>query len=132
MSWYTRRGLLLGVYAASETFALTDRSAGLAETWAFMERRLADAEAMARTAGSGAGLVESVAHGVGSLATSLLDAAGPYVRESPLGFLCRQSAATGSPQQAEEGQQRHADGTSALNMNGSVSEPVADKDSTLK
>ena len=41
-SFYTKRLLLAGVYLTTLNFWLGDRSEGCAETWAFLERRLAD------------------------------------------------------------------------------------------
>ena len=41
-NFYTKRGLLAGVYAATVLFWLNDRSADSAETWAFLDRRIAD------------------------------------------------------------------------------------------
>lgn len=39
-NFYTKRGLLAPVYTATLLFWLDDRSAGQAETWAFLERRI--------------------------------------------------------------------------------------------
>lgn len=41
-SWYTKRGLLAGVYGATVLCWLDDRTEGFAETRAFLARRLAD------------------------------------------------------------------------------------------
>jgi ubiquinone biosynthesis protein COQ9 len=41
-SFYTKRATLAGIYAATLLYWLEDRSAGLAETRAFLDRRLAD------------------------------------------------------------------------------------------
>lgn len=41
-NWYTKRGLLAAVYAATELFILTDYSPGYADTWRALDRRLAD------------------------------------------------------------------------------------------
>lgn len=40
---YTKRGLLAAVYGATVLYWLDDRSEGCAQTWAFLDRRLADA-----------------------------------------------------------------------------------------
>lgn len=40
--FYTKRGLLAGVFSATVLFWLDDRSPGQEETWAFLERRIAD------------------------------------------------------------------------------------------
>jgi ubiquinone biosynthesis protein COQ9 len=51
-NFYTKRGLLAAVYSATVLYWLDDRSEGCAETWAFLDRRLADVlrvpKAMAR------------------------------------------------------------------------------------
>jgi ubiquinone biosynthesis protein COQ9 len=39
-NFYTKRGLLAGVYAATVLFWLNDRSDGCAETWKFLDRRI--------------------------------------------------------------------------------------------
>ncbi len=41
-NFYTKRMLLAGVYAATLLFWLNDESEGFAETWAFLDRRLAE------------------------------------------------------------------------------------------
>jgi ubiquinone biosynthesis protein COQ9 len=53
-SYYTKRGLLAAVYGATVLYWLADRSEGQADSWAFLDRRLADAMRaglMARRAG---------------------------------------------------------------------------------
>ena len=40
--WYTKRGLLAGVYAATELFMITDYSPGYTDTWKSLDRRLED------------------------------------------------------------------------------------------
>ena len=42
-SWYTRRASLAGVLAATTLYWLDDASEGLAESWAFLDRRIEDA-----------------------------------------------------------------------------------------
>jgi len=39
-NWYTKRGLLAGVYSATVLYWLNDKSEGQADTWAFLDRRL--------------------------------------------------------------------------------------------
>jgi ubiquinone biosynthesis protein COQ9 len=39
-NWYTKRGLLAGVYSATVLYWLNDKSEGHADTWAFLDRRL--------------------------------------------------------------------------------------------
>jgi ubiquinone biosynthesis protein COQ9 len=41
-NFYTKRGLLAGVYGAALLYWLEDRSEGSAETWSFVDRRLTD------------------------------------------------------------------------------------------
>lgn len=41
-SFYTRRGLLVGVYAGTVLYWLNDKSEGFADSWAFLDRRIAD------------------------------------------------------------------------------------------
>lgn len=41
-NFYTKRGLLAGVYASTLLYWLEDTSAGAAATWAFLDRRIAD------------------------------------------------------------------------------------------
>ena len=41
-NFYTKRGLLAGVYGSTILFWLDDGSEGYAESWAFLDRRIAD------------------------------------------------------------------------------------------
>ena len=41
-NFYTKRALLAGVYAATVLYWVEDRSEGAADSWAFLDRRLAD------------------------------------------------------------------------------------------
>jgi ubiquinone biosynthesis protein COQ9 len=41
-SFYTKRALLAGVYSATVLYWLNDKSEGFAETWTFLDRRIAD------------------------------------------------------------------------------------------
>jgi ubiquinone biosynthesis protein COQ9 len=47
-NFYTKRGLLAGVYAATTLYWLDDRSPDAADTHAFLDRRLADVMAIPR------------------------------------------------------------------------------------
>jgi ubiquinone biosynthesis protein COQ9 len=51
-NFYTKRMLLAGVYSSTVLFWINDKSADCAETWAFLDRRIADVmqipKAMAR------------------------------------------------------------------------------------
>ncbi|MBX6321776.1 MAG: COQ9 family protein [Rhodospirillaceae bacterium] len=42
LSFYTKRAMLAALYSATVLYWLNDRSPGSAETWAFLDRRLAD------------------------------------------------------------------------------------------
>ena len=50
-NFYTKRGLLAGVYSATLLYWLEDRSEGLAGTWSFLDRRIADAMRIPRGLG---------------------------------------------------------------------------------
>ncbi|MBL8671231.1 MAG: COQ9 family protein [Alphaproteobacteria bacterium] len=50
-NYYTKRGLLAGVYAATLLYWLDDRSDGNAATWAFLDRRIAEVLRVGRSAG---------------------------------------------------------------------------------
>lgn len=41
-NYYTKRALLLSVYASTELFMLTDKSKNFVETWGFLDRRIED------------------------------------------------------------------------------------------
>lgn len=45
-NYYTKRGLLAAVYAATLLFWLDDRSEGFGDSWAFLERRIEDVMAV--------------------------------------------------------------------------------------
>ncbi|KAF0294896.1 Ubiquinone biosynthesis protein COQ9, mitochondrial [Amphibalanus amphitrite] len=47
-NWYTKRAILAAVYKSTELRLLTDTSEDYAETWAFLDRRLADAVSAGR------------------------------------------------------------------------------------
>lgn len=46
INWYTRRATVAAVYGMTELFMLQDESPDFTETWAFLDRRLADLEKM--------------------------------------------------------------------------------------
>ena len=50
-SFYTKRGLLAGVHSATMLYWLQDNSEGFAETWAFLDRRIADVMRVQRLTG---------------------------------------------------------------------------------
>ena len=41
-NYYSKRGLLAGVYSATVLYWLEDRSEGFANTWSFLDRRIAE------------------------------------------------------------------------------------------
>jgi len=51
-SWYTKRGLLAGVYASAEVFMSQDKSVGFKETEKFVDRRLQDVMRVGGAAGA--------------------------------------------------------------------------------
>jgi ubiquinone biosynthesis protein COQ9 len=51
-NFYTKRGLLAGVYATTLAAWLEDTSEGFAETWAFLDRRIEDAMTLPRRLGN--------------------------------------------------------------------------------
>lgn len=53
-NWYTKRGLLAGVYSATVLYWLNDKSEGHADTWAFLDRRLAEVMRVGGTIGRAA------------------------------------------------------------------------------
>src|SRR5260370_136834 len=59
-SFYTKRASLAGIYAAAVLFWLDDRSAGCADTQAFIERRLADLHPLTGLRGRLASAAESL------------------------------------------------------------------------
>ena len=54
-NFYTKRLLLAGVYASTLLFWLNDTSEGRAETWAFLDRRIAEVTRLGGTLGRGIG-----------------------------------------------------------------------------
>jgi ubiquinone biosynthesis protein COQ9 len=51
-SWYSKRASLSTIYAATELFMTTDKSAGFEETRGFMERRFEDGRSVGNVVGS--------------------------------------------------------------------------------
>lgn len=51
-NYYTKRGLLAGVYSATVLYWLEDRSEGFANTWSFLDLRIADALRVPQALGS--------------------------------------------------------------------------------
>ena len=50
-NFYTKRGLLAGVYAATVLYWLSDKSEGQADTWAFLDRRIDEITAIPKIKG---------------------------------------------------------------------------------
>ena len=50
-NFYTKRGLLAGVYSSTILFWLYDRSEGTADTWGFLDRRIANVMEIQKTRG---------------------------------------------------------------------------------
>ncbi|HSE76687.1 MAG TPA: COQ9 family protein [Alphaproteobacteria bacterium] len=50
-NWYTKRGLLAGVYGTTLMYWLDDKSEGFADTWTFLDRRIADVMRVPRALG---------------------------------------------------------------------------------
>ena len=53
-NWYTKRGLLAGVYSATVLYWLNDKSEGHADTWSFLDRRLQEVMRIGGTIGRAA------------------------------------------------------------------------------
>jgi len=70
LHWYSRRAVLVGVFVAAEAHMLTDRSAGLEDTWAFLRRRIEDATELGRAADGSASAAAAACAGVGAIAES--------------------------------------------------------------
>ncbi|KAK6352811.1 Ubiquinone biosynthesis protein coq9, mitochondrial [Orbilia brochopaga] len=51
VSWYTKRCILSSIYAATEVYMTQDKSESFANTWTFLDRRLADSRSMGTTIG---------------------------------------------------------------------------------
>jgi len=50
-NWYSKRGLLAGVFGATVLYWLNDKSEGQADTWGFLDRRLQDAARFGKATG---------------------------------------------------------------------------------
>lgn len=71
-NWYTKRGLLAGVYTATELYMLTDYSPGFADTWDVLDRRLKDVMTMGRLMGQMGTSASSLMEQIGSTFTHML------------------------------------------------------------
>ncbi|BDA41822.1 Ubiquinone biosynthesis protein COQ9, mitochondrial [Coccomyxa sp. Obi] len=72
--WYTKRGLLAAVYAATELYMITDYSPGYADTWRALDRRLADVKRLGGAATEVRQAMNSLLANVGSMAEWAQDA----------------------------------------------------------
>ena len=61
-SWYTKRASLSTIYAATELFMTTDKSAGFSDTKEFLDRRLRDVQVVGGAVGSVGQWVGFTAH----------------------------------------------------------------------
>ncbi len=64
ITWYTKRGLIGGVYVSTELYMLTDKSEGFANTWDFLERRLQDVFVIGGAMKNSEGLLNTVSTGL--------------------------------------------------------------------
>ncbi|KAL3132588.1 hypothetical protein ABBQ32_009122 [Trebouxia sp. C0010 RCD-2024] len=71
-NWYTKRGLLAGVYTATELYMLTDYSPGFADTWDVLDRRLKDVMTMGRFVGQMGTSASSLMEQIGTTLTHML------------------------------------------------------------
>lgn len=79
LNWYSRRILLLGVHAATETFMLTDISEGYQDTWAFLDRRLIDVAEFGKQMDERLAMAQAMGGGVAAIATAAIDIARPFI-----------------------------------------------------
>ncbi len=79
LSWYSRRALLMGVFAATEVFMLTDHSPGKADTWAFLARRCEEVQRASTRAQEGGEVVMAAGAGAASVVEGLFDTLRPLV-----------------------------------------------------
>jgi ubiquinone biosynthesis protein COQ9 len=89
-SWYTRRGLLLGVYVSTELCMLSDDSEGFADTWEFLHRRVMDVSQLGERAGTARDVAAAFGSGAASLSSGVLALVEPFVsaqKGDPLGAL---------------------------------------------
>lgn len=97
LRWYTDRAVVSGVYVATELFMITDASEDNADTWAFLDRRLDEAETA--EAALKPENVRDAAAAVSTLAQSLASAAaslgGPLASSAAGGAA---GGAAGAPQ----------------------------------
>eukprot|EP00347_Sterkiella_histriomuscorum_P022999 403336342 len=66
-SWYTKRGLLSGLYVSTELFLIGDKSKNQEATWEFLDRRLDDVVQAGASISMSRNLVNAVSIGLNSL-----------------------------------------------------------------
>lgn len=94
LNWYTRRLLLMGVMAATETAMLVDRSPGQADTWEFLDRRLDDVTQFGKSVGDSLSILGSASGGLSNLASAGMELLRPWiVSDKPLHTHAPHSAA---------------------------------------
>jgi rpsU-divergently transcribed protein len=79
LDWYSRRALLLGVYAATEAFMLQDRSPNFQDTWDFLNRRLSDASTLGQRAGESLAVAQAAVGGAVSIGAAAFEVVRPAV-----------------------------------------------------
>eukprot|EP00455_Lapot_gusevi_P039925 TRINITY_DN4493_c0_g1_i1.p1 TRINITY_DN4493_c0_g1~~TRINITY_DN4493_c0_g1_i1.p1 ORF type:complete len:284 (+),score=59.91 TRINITY_DN4493_c0_g1_i1:40-891(+) len=75
LNWYSKRALAAAVYASTEVFMLTDKSAGFQDTWDFLDRRLDDVLTFGRVSGR----LTDMASTAASLGFSLVSSVGSQI-----------------------------------------------------
>ena len=53
INWYTKRGMLAGIYKSTEIYMLQDKSEDFQDTWEFLDRRVEDVSKFGKTLRSG-------------------------------------------------------------------------------
>ena len=66
-NWYTKRGVLMGVYVATELCMLTDSSQDKIDTWEFLDRRIEDVMVLGKQTGSVTSLISSISDVMGGV-----------------------------------------------------------------
>jgi rpsU-divergently transcribed protein len=93
LDWYSRRALLVLINFMTELHIVQDTSPGYADTWAFLDRRLADAQSMGTHAFEALSAVSAAASGLGGVLESGLSALQPVTSSAVTGPAAAFSAA---------------------------------------
>ncbi|EWC47996.1 hypothetical protein DRE_02878 [Drechslerella stenobrocha 248] len=64
VSWYTKRGILSGIYSATEVYMSQDKSEDFLNTWVFLDQRLADGRSLGTTIGRMGQYVDYAGHNI--------------------------------------------------------------------